>query len=119
MSARALLRAKRIAASTMRDGRPLIEDRGVRAKLARMECRLEALKMANYRAIAGAKHGHAPGAESSNPQATRQRNRARGFGFGFAFGFGGFSAAVLTSAEAVSVTRSPFGALPAARATLV
>lgn len=64
-SARTLLRAKRIAQTTLRDGRPLADDPGTRAKIARMECRLEALKMANYRAIAGAKHGHAPGAESS------------------------------------------------------
>lgn len=64
-SARTLLRAKRIAQTTLRDGRPLADDPIVRAKIARMECKLEALKMANYRAIAGAKHGHAPGAESS------------------------------------------------------
>ncbi|MBI2388005.1 MAG: acyl-CoA dehydrogenase family protein [Deltaproteobacteria bacterium] len=64
-SARTLLRAKRIAQSTTRGGRPLADDPVVRAKIARMECRLEALKMANYRALAGAKQGHAPGAESS------------------------------------------------------
>jgi alkylation response protein AidB-like acyl-CoA dehydrogenase len=64
-SARTLLRAKRIAESTKRNGRPLSEDPITQAKIARMECKLEALKMANYRAIAGAKQGHAPGAESS------------------------------------------------------
>jgi alkylation response protein AidB-like acyl-CoA dehydrogenase len=64
-SARTLLRAKRIARDTLRDGRPLADDPIVRAKIARMECKLEALKMANYRAVAGAKAGHAPGAESS------------------------------------------------------
>ncbi len=64
-SARTLLRAKRIAAATVRNGRPLLEDPLFRSKIARMEVQLEALKMANYRAIAGAKHGHAPGAESS------------------------------------------------------
>lgn len=64
-SSRTLLRAKRIAESTKRNGRALIEDPLVRAKIARMECKLEALKMANYRAVASAKQGHAPGAESS------------------------------------------------------
>lgn len=64
-SSRALVRAKRIARATLKGGRPLIEDQGVRAKIARAECRLEALKMANYRAVAASKHGHAPGPESS------------------------------------------------------
>ena len=65
VSARALDRCKRIAARTISRGKPLIDDPVFREKLARMECRLEALKMANYRAVAGAKLGHAPGAESS------------------------------------------------------
>ncbi|MGZ3419869.1 MAG: acyl-CoA dehydrogenase family protein [Polyangiales bacterium] len=64
-SSRTLVRAKRIAETTRRNGKALIEDPLVRAKIARMECKLEALKMANYRAVAGAKQGHAPGAESS------------------------------------------------------
>jgi alkylation response protein AidB-like acyl-CoA dehydrogenase len=64
-SARTLVRAKRIAETTKRNGKALIDDPMVRAKIARMECKLEALKMANYRAVAGAKQGHAPGAESS------------------------------------------------------
>jgi alkylation response protein AidB-like acyl-CoA dehydrogenase len=64
-SARTLVRAKRIAETTKRNGRALIEDPLVRARIARMECKLEALKMANYRAVAGANQGHAPGAESS------------------------------------------------------
>lgn len=59
-STRALLRAKKIAESQGRQHDPI-----VRAKIARMECKLEALRMANYRALAGAKQGHAPGAESS------------------------------------------------------
>jgi alkylation response protein AidB-like acyl-CoA dehydrogenase len=65
MSGRALLRAKRIAANTVADGRPLIEHPGYRHKIARLEMKLEALKMANLRAVAGAKLGHAPGPESS------------------------------------------------------
>ncbi len=64
-STRALMRAKRIARSTTKGGHPLIDDPVVRAKLARAECRLEALKMANYRAVSASKHGHAPGPESS------------------------------------------------------
>ena len=64
-SSRTLARVKRIAAATMSGGKPLIEDPIFRTKIARQECRLEALKMANYRAIASAKLGHAPGAESS------------------------------------------------------
>ena len=64
-SSRTLARVKRIAAATMSGGKPLIEDPVFRTKIARQECRLEALKMANYRAIASAKLGHAPGAESS------------------------------------------------------
>ncbi|MBK7395417.1 MAG: acyl-CoA dehydrogenase family protein [Myxococcales bacterium] len=65
-STRTLLRCKRIARETIGDdGRPLSQDPVWRAKIARMECRLEALRMQNYRAIAGAKQGHAPGPESS------------------------------------------------------
>jgi alkylation response protein AidB-like acyl-CoA dehydrogenase len=64
-STRTLARVKRIAAAITSGGKPLIEDPVFRTKIARHECRLEALKMANYRAIASAKLGHAPGAESS------------------------------------------------------
>ncbi len=64
-SSRALLRVKRIAQSTKVNGRPLMDDPMVRSKIARMEVKLEALKMANYRAIASAKLGRAPGPESS------------------------------------------------------
>jgi alkylation response protein AidB-like acyl-CoA dehydrogenase len=65
ISTRALLRAKRIAAETLAGGRPLLEDPVVQNEIARIEIRLEALKMANYRALAGAQLGHAPGPESS------------------------------------------------------
>jgi alkylation response protein AidB-like acyl-CoA dehydrogenase len=64
-SARALRRVKRIAANTIADGRPLIEHPGFRAKIARLEIKLQGLQMSNYRALAGAQLGHAPGPESS------------------------------------------------------
>ncbi len=64
-SARAIHRVKRIAAATEKDGRPLLDDAQFRAKIARLEIELEALRMANYRALAGAQLGHAPGPESS------------------------------------------------------
>lgn len=65
ISSRYLKRLKRIAASTIAEGRPLIDDPTVRAKIARLEIKLRGLQMANYRAIAGAQLGHAPGPESS------------------------------------------------------
>lgn len=65
ISARALLRAKRIARDTLSGGKPLFDDPTIRARIATLEIRLEALRMANYRALAGAKLGHAPGPESS------------------------------------------------------
>ncbi len=64
-SIRAVHRVKRIAAATEAGGRPLLEDELFRARIARLEIELEALKMANYRALAGAQLGHAPGPESS------------------------------------------------------
>lgn len=65
LSTRALRRVKRIAAATLIDGRPALEHPGFRAKIARHEIKLEALRMANYRALAGAQLGKAPGPESS------------------------------------------------------
>lgn len=64
-SQRALRRVKRIAAQTMLNGTPLLEDPVWRSKIARLEIRLRSLQMANYRALAGAQLGHAPGPESS------------------------------------------------------
>jgi alkylation response protein AidB-like acyl-CoA dehydrogenase len=64
-SVRSLRRVKRIAATTLSNGRPLLDDPGFRAKIARMEIKLRGLQMANYRAIAGAQLGHAPGPEAS------------------------------------------------------
>src|SRR5690606_5742348 len=65
MSGRAVRRIKRIAASTLAGGRPLIEDPRWRARIAALEIKLRGLQMANYRALAGAQHGRAPGPESS------------------------------------------------------
>ena len=64
-SIRSVHRVKRIAARTQRAGRPLLEDPLFAAKIAQLEIELEALKMANYRTLAGAALGHAPGPESS------------------------------------------------------
>ncbi|MCC6876811.1 MAG: acyl-CoA dehydrogenase family protein [Sandaracinaceae bacterium] len=65
MSTRSILRVKKIAARTMKDGRPLLEDPVFRAKIAKLEIELEALRMSNNRSLAGAQLGHAPGPESS------------------------------------------------------
>lgn len=64
-SSRAIQRVKRIAAHTTRGGRPLLEDPLFRSRVARLEIQLDAHRMANLRALAGAQLGHAPGAESS------------------------------------------------------
>ncbi|HRI63165.1 MAG TPA: acyl-CoA dehydrogenase family protein, partial [Polyangium sp.] len=65
LSTRVLRRVKRIAAETTRCGVPLIEDPQIRTRIARIEIELWALRMANYRSIALAHGGHAPGPESS------------------------------------------------------
>src|SRR5512139_654611 len=64
-STRVIHRVKRIAAATMKDGKSLLDDPNMRAKIARLEIKLEGLRMANYRSLAGAQLGHAPGPESS------------------------------------------------------
>jgi alkylation response protein AidB-like acyl-CoA dehydrogenase len=64
-STRALARVKRIASKTMVDGKTAIDHPAFREKIARLEIRLESLRMQNYRALAGAQLGHAPGPESS------------------------------------------------------
>jgi alkylation response protein AidB-like acyl-CoA dehydrogenase len=64
-STRILHRVKRIAATTKVGDVALIDDPIMRSKIARLEIKLEGLRMANYRSIAGAQQGHAPGAESS------------------------------------------------------
>jgi alkylation response protein AidB-like acyl-CoA dehydrogenase len=64
-SGRLLRRIKQIAAQTVVDGRSLFEHETWRTKIARMEVELEALKMTNYRVVAEAQLGKAPGPESS------------------------------------------------------
>jgi len=64
-SSRAIRRIKRIASATTVGETKLIDDPIVRAKIAKHEIKLEALRMANYRALAAASAGHAPGPESS------------------------------------------------------
>src|SRR6185437_15013260 len=64
-SARAIRRVKRIASSTRAGGRTLLEDPAFRAKIARLEIKHRGLQMANYRALASAEIGRAPGPESS------------------------------------------------------
>ena len=64
-STRIVQRIKRIAAATRAGGQSLLDDAAMRSKIARLEIKLEALRMANYRVLAGAQLGHAPGPESS------------------------------------------------------
>jgi alkylation response protein AidB-like acyl-CoA dehydrogenase len=65
LSSRALRKIKRIAAATQQGGESLLDDPGFRGKIARLEIKHRALQMANYRSLAGAQLGHAPGPESS------------------------------------------------------
>jgi alkylation response protein AidB-like acyl-CoA dehydrogenase len=64
-TARMIRSCKRIAARTRIGDRTLLDDPGFRAKLARLQIRHRSLQMANYRALAGAQLGKAPGPESS------------------------------------------------------
>lgn len=64
-SARVIRRVKRIAKDTMMNGAPVLDDPGFRARIARLEIQHRGLQMANYRALAGASLGHAPGPEAS------------------------------------------------------
>lgn len=65
ISARMILRIKRLMKEIpWRDG-TLLDHPGLLAKLGRLELNLEALRMANYRTVAKAQLGHAPGPESS------------------------------------------------------
>jgi len=59
-SQRAIRRVKRIAAA-----QGVLDDPSWRGRIARLEIQLRALQMANYRTLAGAALGHAPGPESS------------------------------------------------------
>jgi alkylation response protein AidB-like acyl-CoA dehydrogenase len=62
---RSIKRLKQIASETYRGDRPLIEDRLVRAKIARLELRAQAHQMANLRTLADQAAGKHPGPESS------------------------------------------------------
>jgi alkylation response protein AidB-like acyl-CoA dehydrogenase len=64
-SQRALQRVKRIAAETYSDGVSLLDNSSFRERIARLEIQLRAHQMTNYRALAGAQLGKAPGPESS------------------------------------------------------
>jgi len=64
-SRRAIRMVKSIAARTEKDGAPLLDDPAYRARIARLDVRLRALMMSNYRALAVAQLGRAPGPESS------------------------------------------------------
>ncbi len=58
--------AKAIAKEELgEDGRPLIEDKSVQERIARLEARLQAHEMTNYRALAEQQKGKHPGPESS------------------------------------------------------
>jgi alkylation response protein AidB-like acyl-CoA dehydrogenase len=65
ISQRALRRVKRIAAATCMGAGTVLDDAVFRGRIARLEIKLQALQMANYRALAGAQLGKAPGPESS------------------------------------------------------
>jgi len=64
-STRALTNLKRIAKATLVGGKPLIDDSAFRAKIVRLEMRIESLRMVIYKTLAGAELGKAPGPESS------------------------------------------------------
>jgi alkylation response protein AidB-like acyl-CoA dehydrogenase len=64
-STRMLRNLKRIAQNTQVNGGRLIDDPVFRAKIARLEIRIEALRMVIYKTLAGAERGKAPGPESS------------------------------------------------------
>ena len=65
-SRRVVRRLKRIASEQAgAGGQKLIDDPRVRGRIAGLEIRLRGLQMANYRSLAGAQLGKAPGPESS------------------------------------------------------
>jgi alkylation response protein AidB-like acyl-CoA dehydrogenase len=65
LSTRTLRRVSRIARETRERGGVLFDNPGIRAKIARLEVELWALRVANYRTVAAAQKGNAPGPESS------------------------------------------------------
>ena len=64
-TARWIALAKRIARDTPVGNQTLFDDASFRKRIARLELRLRALTMAQYRTLAAAQLGRAPGAESS------------------------------------------------------
>jgi alkylation response protein AidB-like acyl-CoA dehydrogenase len=64
-STRSLRNLKHIAKTTLKDGKPLFDDPCFRAKIAKLEMRIESLRMVIYKTLAGAELGKAPGPESS------------------------------------------------------
>jgi alkylation response protein AidB-like acyl-CoA dehydrogenase len=64
-SRRRLAQLKRIAASEISGGRPLIEDDAFARQLARIEIELTALEITELRALAAASRGERPGGEAS------------------------------------------------------
>jgi alkylation response protein AidB-like acyl-CoA dehydrogenase len=64
-STRGLRNLKHIAKHTLQNGKPLLHDPVFRAKIAKLEVRIESLRMVIYRTLAGAELGKAPGPESS------------------------------------------------------
>ena len=64
-SRRSIRRVKRLAAETFVGGRSLLDHPGFRSRIARLEIQFRAHQMTNYRALAGAQLGKAPGPESS------------------------------------------------------
>ncbi|MBB5456785.1 acyl-CoA dehydrogenase family protein [Paraburkholderia sp. Cpub6] len=64
-SVAAFNRLRKIAATQLRNGRPLAEDPAFAARMARVEIDLENMKTTNLRVIAAVAGGGVPGAESS------------------------------------------------------
>ncbi len=76
ISGRAILRMKRIAAETIVDGKPLLEHKGFRDKVARLEMKLEGLRMANYRSSPARSSGTRPApSRASSSCAARKSSR--------------------------------------------
>jgi hypothetical protein len=65
LSRRAIRRVKRIAQGTRIGDHTLFDEPAFRAKIARLEIKLRAHQVTNWRALASAALGHAPGPESS------------------------------------------------------
>ncbi len=65
MIQRGVDRLKRIAAKTQLDGKPVLEHEYWRQRVARLDMRFDAHRMANYRTLAEQAAGRNPGAESS------------------------------------------------------